>query len=372
MLSAQMNPGSPYQALDDLLAQSLAIIPTDLTLATVAGYSSVQAQPFGVANGIVKDQATNTANANILSYNNEVLFDVYELDTFIAPYDWISIPSAPVQEITIGQEIGADKMHLGAGNDYAEGLGGSDSIKSGSGDDEIYGGNGNDTIRAGADNDYVSGGSGDDELRGDSGNDEIHGGNGKDKIDGGSGNDDIYGDAGNDRIRGRDGDDTISGGSGKDRINGDGGSDNLFGGSHHDVIFGDAGSDFLSGEDGNDKLWGGADGDTLMGGDGIDNLYGQGGHDHLNGQAGNDMLTGGAGADTFAFQIGMNADRVGDFEDGIDLLDVSGLGVANMDDMVFVQHSTTLVVTFDADVEAQLTLNNLTLADVTEADFIFA
>ena len=57
----------------------------------------------------------------------------------------------------------------------------------------------------------------------------------------------------------------------------------------------------------------------LTGGDGHDTIYGSDGADTLRGGGGEDLLVGGAGADTFVFSHGP-ADRVRDWQDGVDLL----------------------------------------------------
>ncbi|WP_424433944.1 M10 family metallopeptidase C-terminal domain-containing protein [Planktotalea sp.] len=68
---------------------------------------------------------------------------------------------------------------------------------------------------------------------------------------------------------------------------------------------GDAGADTLNGDAGDDRLFGGDDDDVLIGG------------------AGNDAMNGGEGADTFIFRQGDGNDTITDFEDGIDLIDIS-------------------------------------------------
>ncbi|GIT91433.1 hypothetical protein JANAI62_18900 [Jannaschia pagri] len=64
--------------------------------------------------------------------------------------------------------------------------------------------------------------------------------------------------------------------------------------------------------------------DVLAGADGDDRLLGGDGDDILMDGAGNDVLTGGAGADVFVFHPDGEADRISDFEVGVDRLDLSG------------------------------------------------
>ncbi|GIX12909.1 MAG: hypothetical protein KatS3mg118_0868 [Paracoccaceae bacterium] len=118
------------------------------------------------------------------------------------------------------------------------------------------------------------------------------------------------------------------GGAGRDRITGnklantlDGGTNNdrLFGAQNNDLILGGAGRDRVMGEDGDDTLHGGADSDVLGGGDGAD---------RLDGGAGDDFLSGGAGADVFILAPDAGNDRIRDWEDGIDRIDLSALAIA--------------------------------------------
>ena len=46
----------------------------------------------------------------------------------------------------------------------------------------------------------------------------------------------------------------------------------------------------------------------------------------LNGKQGNDVLFGESGADTFVFERGTGGDVIGDFEAGVDKIDLTGLG----------------------------------------------
>lgn len=101
-------------------------------------------------------------------------------------------------------------------------------------------------------------------------------------------------------------------GSGHDRIIGNAVANNLTG---------NAGNDRLDGRQGNDTLSGGAGRDTLLGGDGNDRLIGGIGVDRLDGGRGNDVMVGGAGADVFVFAAGR--DRITDFQDDIDTLQIT-------------------------------------------------
>lgn len=94
----------------------------------------------------------------------------------------------------------------------------------------------------------------------------------------------------------------------------------------------DAGADVLVGGGGNDTIWGGGGGDALYGGEG---------DDLLQGGLGPDILSGGAGADVFRFgddwlafgafdsSIGTAADRIVDWQPGVDHIDFSRYANAN-------------------------------------------
>ena len=58
-----------------------------------------------------------------------------------------------------------------------------------------------------------------------------------------------------------------------------------------------------------------------LGGTGADRMFGGSGKDSFIGGAGKDAIAGGAGADIIAFTLAnWGGDRVGDFEDGLDIL----------------------------------------------------
>ncbi|HHI82599.1 MAG TPA: calcium-binding protein, partial [Rhizobiales bacterium] len=109
-------------------------------------------------------------------------------------------------------------------------------------------------------------------------------------------------------------DDTIHGGNLDDIINGDAGAD---------VLIGDAGSDTIHGGTENDRIYGGSTNDFLFGDEDHDLLSGSGGDDQLNGGTGNDRLLGASGNDTFIFDAGSGADRIFNFEDNTDQINIS-------------------------------------------------
>lgn len=99
-------------------------------------------------------------------------------------------------------------------------------------------------------------------------------------------------------------------------------NDTMAGGVGDDRLDGSAGHDFLQGDDGRDELVGGIGRDTLVGGTG---------NDLLKAGAGNDRMTGGAGADRFVFGTSFGQDRITDFENGIDKLDLRAMHLTQAD-----------------------------------------
>jgi Ca2+-binding RTX toxin-like protein len=128
---------------------------------------------------------------------------------------------------------------------------------------------------------------------------------------------------------GGDGNDSMFGGSGRDVLCGDGRKDHLYGRDGNDVLNGNGGDDFMVGGAGHDFLWGG-DGwdamlgsggnDVLLGGSGLDNMDGGAGVDWLDGGVDDhvDALVGGTSGDAFVRHHGRRADRIVDFETGVD------------------------------------------------------
>lgn len=191
-----------------------------------------------------------------------------------------------------------------------------DKLRGSNDDERLFGGGDRDDIRAKGGDDLVDGGSGNDRIRGDDGADELIGGDGNDRIRGGNDDDTLDGGAGNDRLRGDRGDDLASGGDGNDRV------------------FGGGGDDTLSGDDGNDRVKGNSGDDIVLGGGGNDRVIGGGGSDTLDGGAGSDRYHGGFGADTLIFSADGVSDKINNFQDGLDLIDVSAFAIADIDAII--------------------------------------
>ncbi|WP_168797817.1 Calx-beta domain-containing protein [Aliishimia ponticola] len=279
---------------------------------------------------------------------------------------------------------GDDVVSLLGGDDTFDALAGDDVIAPGAGDDNIDGGFGSDTIdysdALGGVNVYlqfsgknVGGGQGrdtftsienligsafNDRLIGDSGDNIFTAGTGDDVVKGKGGDDTFYGNAGDDTLRGAEGvdimyghrdndtllglegDDFLYGGNGTDYLYGGFDSDYLDGGANDDFLRGNRGGDTIDGGGGDDDIRGGGNGDVLNGGYGDDYILGEGGGDYISGGAGDDTLFGGFGGgvfdgqrDTFIFASSADGaggfDRIRDWEDGIDRLDLSAFDFDN-------------------------------------------
>jgi uncharacterized delta-60 repeat protein len=228
-----------------------------------------------------------------------------------------------------------DSFAGGRGNDFFRAGAGIDRAWGGAGNDTIDGEDGNDIIWGEAGDDALYGANGDDLLKGGQGVDYLHGGYGNDTMIGGEDGDLLIGDAGNDSLVGDDFDTSVVGSN--DTLYGGDGLDTLLGNLGDDILDGENGNDSLIGGAGNDALYGANDQDTLDGGDGNDYLNGGYGNDRLVGAAGNDTLFGDDGLDTLIGGFGQDvfvayapvtaataqADRIADFEVGIDKISLS-------------------------------------------------
>ncbi|MEM6439202.1 MAG: matrixin family metalloprotease [Pseudomonadota bacterium] len=121
-------------------------------------------------------------------------------------------------------------------------------------------------------------------------------------------------------------DDVLRGGAGDDSLHAFGGDDRLSGGPGADRLLGGSGADVLRGDGGRDVLRGGQGRDSLEGGNSRDLLRGDAGADRLEGGRGADDLRGGGGADVFVLSARGGKDRVRDWRDGRDKVELEGGG----------------------------------------------
>ncbi|WP_204154528.1 FG-GAP repeat protein [Leptolyngbya sp. CCY15150] len=232
--------------------------------------------------------------------------------------------------------------------------------------DDILSGTANaDTIRALGGNDVVRGFAGNDLLDGGPGRDRIFGQDGSDTLIGGTGNDLLNGGADNDRIFGQAGNDTLIGGTGNDLLNGGADSDRIFGQAGNNTLIGGTGNDLLNGGADNDRIFGQAGNDRIFGGSGRDILLGGSGNDRIDGGPGNDVITTGAGRNLIVIRQNDGFDRVTDFQNNQDRIDLVGLSfgqlsiVQQRDDVLIRLGSTNL-----------LRLENTNLSAINQADFV--
>ncbi len=317
----------------------------------------------------------------------------------------------------------ADVMDAGAGNDTILGGDGDDTIFSGDGRDLLDAGSGvdwldtsnesvgvgvylewgqfrgaqgreaingfenvrgtnfNDRIVGGSAANEISGGAGNDVLKGKGGNDTIAGDDGNDRIIAGADMDQIFGGAGSDTIVGLAGDDMINGGDGIDYIYGGRDADLISGGAGDDRLRGNIGNDVLFGGDGADDLRGGGSHDMVSGGAGDDYVIGNNGRDTLVGGSGDDVLFGGSGGatsdgheDVFVFDFFDNGtggfDRIRDFEDGIDLIDLTFFGFASFMDVAAMATDTGSALRIDFGGGDALYLDDMSLAQFDSSDLL--
>jgi len=278
-------------------------------------------------------------------------------------------------DVLVGSEF-ADEINGFLGNDTLQGGSGDDVVNGGGGDDVLHGNNGRDVLTGGDGDDRMLGGIGADTIFGNSGDDILRGGGGNDILSGGAGADififyptwdaDVivdfesdkdtielrnfgFSDVDNALVMARqDGADVVFEFSDGDSLKvqnisigelsgtisvrndiagegiGTSGDDIYFGGGSDDFIFGGEGNDQLHGARGDDLLDGGDSDDRMFGGAGNDTLIGGAGNDTLRGGVGDDILTGGEDSDTFVFYQGWGSDRITDFQDGIDIIELRG------------------------------------------------
>ena len=126
----------------------------------------------------------------------------------------------------------------------------------------------------------------------------------------------------------------------------------------------------INGGNGNDLLVGGTGNDTINGGNGDDNLDGGTGNDTLIGDSGNDLLTGGKGADTFVLSNSSGFDRITDFGNGNDVIDLSATDFEDFGDVNLVEQNGTVFIFIDEDSSVELT-GVEHVSDLSAEDFIF-
>lgn len=183
------------------------------------------------------------------------------------------------------------------------------------------------------------------------------------------GNDLIFLQSGSDWVVDNDDSRSYFGGAWHDTLSGAAGDDFLAGNSENDVLSGNSGNDTLSGGQNEDALYGGKGDDILFGDLGEDLLYGDLGDDALTGGAGNDTLTGGAGRDIFILSHSDGLDRMTDFEDGTDFIQLpEGVTFSNL--AISTTSSGQALITNSLTNQQLAVLDGIAAANLTVGDFI--
>ncbi|WP_052248760.1 hypothetical protein [Leisingera sp. ANG-Vp] len=266
--------------------------------------------------------------------------------------------------------------------------------------ERIWGSDHGDTLTGDGGANDLYGLRGDDRLVGDAGNDALYGGDGDDTLIGGIGADSLYGGSGIDLVSYEFAGTAVTvdlenNASNSGQADGDvlTGIENLKGSSKADVLEGDSaanfiwgsqGADSIRGESGNDTLYGGSQSDTVDGGTGNDSLRGDAGNDLLEGRGGqdtldggthadtlrggvgNDTLIGGGGSDTFVFERNFDHDRISDFADDSDMIELRGMGFANVSDALSNASETGGNVVFDFGNGDKLTVLNTSISSLQD------
>lgn len=387
---------------------------------------------------IVSSQSATEGDDYLTGTNaNEVIDGLGGNDSIYGEYGNDTLYGGDGNDYLLGG-LGNDKLYGGNGNDTLEGDSGNEMFYGGAGDDAIYasggetidGGTGNDTLNLklsyydsididlntqtyeaiyfldgstqifdidGIENIVISGAP-DCTIVGTSGSEYLALNIGNDSVDAGDGDDTIH--ALGENVQNYSGIDTINGGGGNDFISGnelsiyDGGTGNdtlkIYAHANLSLNFNGPTNNFsnfenLILENQYNSTITGSNSDNYLQGIGVAfSISGGNGADTLVGGAGEDSLTGGAGNDVFVIaQLGdsdpTDTDRITDFAQGQDKIDVSNLGFDTLTSAP-TTHSDELYVSYDSGLNQTVITNtqqgfSLILAGgnyaLTDSDFIF-
>ncbi|MDJ0517577.1 MAG: calcium-binding protein, partial [Trichodesmium sp. MO_231.B1] len=130
----------------------------------------------------------------------------------------------------------------------------------------------------------------------------------------------------------------------------------------------------INGTNSSETLNGGVENDSIQGFGGNDSLFGGAGNDSLTGGIGNDLFNGGAGADIFVYERISGTNTIVDFEQGVDRIDVSSLGI---NDFQILQglisdniDGDAVLSSFFNGATANLVIRGVTTSQLTAQDFI--
>ncbi|MGB1214636.1 MAG: M10 family metallopeptidase C-terminal domain-containing protein [Pikeienuella sp.] len=138
-------------------------------------------------------------------------------------------------------------------------------------------------------------------------------------------------------------------------------------------FFEDAAGITRIGDEGRDNLKGREKGDILVGDAGNDRLKGKAGHDRILDGEGKDLMWGGSGRDVFEFVQDNTKDKIQDFENGRDLIDLSGF-VERFSDLEIEEISDGVIgITHESEVFIVKGFKNapLTVDMFDSSDFVF-
>ena len=267
-------------------------------------------------------------------------------------------------------------IYGGSSDDTLTGTDNADDIWGKEGDDTIYGGAGEDTITGGAGDDTLTGGAGDDVftyIDGESGDDII--------TDFTSGEDVIFLHklpgilSFDDLTITQDGDNAVI-----DLTDHGGGSITLQNVTATDLsaddfqfeLTGTSGDDTIQGAAHDDALYGGEGDDTIDGGAGDDHITGDAGADTITGGAGDDDLSGNEGADIFVFAAGHGDDKIRDFTDGEDAIDLTAItAITGFENLTITTEDVDTIIDLTAHGGGTIRLENFDSANLDAEDFIF-
>ncbi len=113
--------------------------------------------------------------------------------------------------------------------------------------------------------------------------------------------------------------------------------------------------------------------ECVFGSNGADRITGSGGKNTINGGSGNDQLDGGGGADRFVFSGNFGRDRILDFLEGGDKIDLRGVAsITSYRDLTRNHLSTSGDdLRIDAGGGNVITLLDIDRSDLSASDFLF-
>lgn len=196
---------------------------------------------------------------------------------------------------------------------------------------------------------------------------EMYGGAGHDVLYDYVGDSNLYGEAGNDILIGRQGNDHMDGGSGIDTV--------FYDASDGAVEVNLAtGIGYLADAAGDtynliESVVGSIYNDIIYGNDASNFLQGRAGADEISGGAGIDTFIGGSGADVFVFETGWDNDYISDFEDGVDLLDVSVAGLTFEDFSMSDTAYGMRLNYYDGATYHTISIRDIEVSEITSDDF---